>query len=193
MKRSWVVSRQRDLATDAALLTLRLTSGCLLMGHGAQKLFGLFGGPGMKDTARWLRSMGLRPERYWSVIAGSAELGGGLLTALGLLNPVGPLAIMGVMAMASATVHRGKPIWVSHGGAELPVTNSAIMSALILAGPGRFSLDHALGLHLPRWVALPGLAAVGSVVVYGLATRERALTPGAHAVEQPETGVVAPT
>src|SRR6476659_3987801 len=105
-----------------ALLCVRLTIGSLLAGHGAQKLFGWFGGHGLQGTAGWLESIGLRPGKPWAIAAGLSEFGGGLLTMLGFLNPVGSLGVAGAMGMATAKVHWGKPIWVTSGGAELAVT-----------------------------------------------------------------------
>jgi putative oxidoreductase len=156
---------------DIGLLILRASYGGLMAGHGAQKLFGWFGGHGIKGTSSWLESMGLKPGKPWAVLAGASELGGGVLTALGALNPLGTLGTVGAMSMATAKVHWGKPIWVTAGGAELPVLNIAAALALGLIGPGKFSVDRAIGLCLPRRAILvPGLvlAAVGvgaSVVV----------------------------
>ncbi|MGK4005493.1 DoxX family protein [Sorangium sp. So ce1036] len=164
--------RKRSSLADVGLLVLRATAGGLLAGHGAQKLLGWFGGHGFDGTAMWLESMGMRPARVWAALGGLAELGGGLLTSLGFLGPAGPLGILASMGMATAKVHWHKPIWVTSGGAELPVTNMAIATALILTGPGRLSLDEALDLDVPRWLALPGLAAVGVGLGLGLATSQ---------------------
>jgi putative oxidoreductase len=71
------------------------------------------------------------------------------------------------MAMAATTAHKGKPIWVTEGGAELPLTNMAAATALILNGPGKWSLDRALGLSLPRWLAPLGLVAIILIVIHG--------------------------
>lgn len=150
-----------------ALLVLRLTLGGLLMGHGAQKLFGWFGGHGLKGTSQWLHSMGLQPGKFWASLAGFSEFGGGLMTVLGFLNPFGPVAASGAMLMAVSKAHWGKPIWVTAGGAELPVTNLSIITALILAGSGKYSLDHVFGIRLPRWVAIPGIVLAFVSAVYG--------------------------
>ncbi len=160
--------RKRSSLTDVGLLVLRVTTGGLLAGHGAQKLFGWFGGHGLDGTAMWLDSMGMRPGRVWAALAGLSEFGGGVLTALGFLGPAGPLGTLAAMGMATAKVHLHKPIWTTSGGAELPVTNMAIATALIFSGPGRISLDRALGLDVPRWLTLPGLAAVSVGIGLGL-------------------------
>jgi putative oxidoreductase len=149
---------------NLALLTLRVTTGALIAGHGAQKLFGAFGGHGLQGTGQTFDSIGLRPGRWWAPVAGATELGGGLLTLLGLFHPLGPLAIAGAMAVATATAHRGKPIWVTSGGAELPVTNLAIAAFLVLAGPGRYSADAALGTRLSRAVTVGAMLAGAGVL-----------------------------
>lgn len=153
---------------DAALFVLRATLGGFLAGHGAQKLFGAFEGPGMAGTTGWMESMGLTPGKRWAAAASASEFGGGVLMLLGLLNPVGPIASLGAMGMATTKVHWGKPVWVTQGGAELPITNIAIATALSLAGPGKFSLDNALGIHLPRWTVIPGVALAAAGIAYGM-------------------------
>ena len=133
----------------------------------------------MEGTSGWLESAGLRPGRPWAILAGSSEFGGGVLSLLGLLNPLGPLGVIGAMAMATRKAHWGNPIWVTEGGPELPVTNISIATALMLAGPGKYSLDRALGIRLPRWVALLGLVAI-SIAVYFAAEMEPPTQEGAE-------------
>lgn len=163
------LSRTRGSAIEknVALLILRLVCGGFLMGHGSQKLFGWFKGPGIQGTSTWLESLGMRPGRFWAMLAGGSEFGGGLLMALGFLNPLGPLAGFGAMAMATVKAHLGKPIWASKGGAEFPLTNLAITSALMTAGPGKYSVDGLLGSRLPRWLLIPGLLGIAATVAYG--------------------------
>ncbi|MDQ3705454.1 MAG: DoxX family protein [Chloroflexota bacterium] len=166
------------------LLVLRVIFGALMAGHGAQKLFGWFGGHGVKGTAGWLESMGMKPGKPWAIMAGASEFGGGVLTALGFLNPLGPLAATGAMGMAAAKVHGGKPIWVTSGGAELPVTNIAIALALGIAGPGKFSADCALGIKLPRrLVLIPGLALAAGSIAYGVISSNQAMQQAQEAQE----------
>jgi len=153
--------------SNLAALVMRLVLGGLMAGHGAQKLFGSFRGPGLEGTSGFMEMLGLQPGRPWAVLAGLSEFGGGVLTLLGFLNPLGPLGVIGSMAMAATTAHKGKPIWVTEGGAELPLTNMAAATALILNGPGKWSLDRAMGLSLPRWLAPLGLVAVILTVIYG--------------------------
>lgn len=159
---------------DLALLVLRLTLGSLLAGHGAQKLFGAFGGPGMEGVKGMMKAMKLEPPEIWASLAGWSEFGGGVLTALGFLNPFGPASIVGSMGMATTTAHAGKPIWVTAGGAELPVTNMAIVAALMLAGPGKYSLDEALGIKFPRWLHIVALFTTFAGIAYGTMTHRSA-------------------
>ncbi len=150
------------------LLVLRLTVGTLLAGHGAQKLFGWFEGPGWRNTATWAEGMNMRPGEVWGTLAGAGEFGGGTLMALGLLDPIGPVAAIGAMSMATAKAHWGKPIWAAKGGAELAVSYGAAAATILLAGPGKLSLDELLGIRLPRWLAIPGLAVVAGTVYAGV-------------------------
>ncbi len=162
---------------DLGLLSLRLTVGGLMAGHGAQKLFGWFGGYGVQGTGGWLESLGFRPGEQWAKAAGAAEFGSGTLTALGLMHPIGPMTMLGPMTMAITKVHAGKPIWVTEGGAELPVTNIAIAVALMLTGPGRFSLDALFGIRLPWFVVGLAAGATGAGIWMGMKTTQEPAQP----------------
>lgn len=153
---------------DLGLLILRLTVGGLLGGHGSQKLFGWFGGYGIQGTAGFLESMNFKPGHLWAGAAGASEFGGGALTALGFLHPLGPVGTLAAMIVASLTAHGGKPIWSAEGGAELPVTNIAAALALALSGPGRFSLDSLFGIRLPRWFVVTVILVEAALVGVGL-------------------------
>jgi putative oxidoreductase len=151
---------------DLAPLIVRLAQGSLMAGHGAQKLFGSFGGPGLEGTSGFMEMLGMRPGRPWAYLAGLSEFGGGVLTALGLLNPLGPLGVIGAMAMATRKAHWGKPVWVTEGGAELPLLNIAVSTALMIREPDRYSLDRVLGIRLPAWVGPLGLVGIILTVLY---------------------------
>lgn len=135
---------------DIALLVLRAVVGLYLFGHGAQKLFGWFGGPGQAGTAGFMSKLGFRPARLWALNAGLAEAAGGLLLALGLLSPLGSLGVIAAMLVATFSVHLGRGAFGATGGPELPLTNIAVAVAVALAGPGRYSLDSLLGIGLPE-------------------------------------------
>ncbi len=157
---------------DVAFLVLRLVVGLLVAGHGAQKLFGWFKGPGVAGMAGWLGSVGFRPARLWAMLAGWAELGGGLLLALGFLSPLGSLGIAASMLMATVKVHWPK-VWVTENGMELTLTNLAATAAVGIAGPGAYSLDAILGTALPNSVAVGALVAVLLGSIAGLLISRR--------------------
>src|SRR3989440_3678320 len=191
VKRKAVVKKQNEsgVTRDLGLLVLRLAVGGLLAGHGSQKLFGWFEGPGLKGTAGWLESLGLTPGTPWATAASVSEFGGGVLTTLGFLHPLGPLGTMGAMIMATAKAHWGKPIWVTEGGAELPVTNMATALALTLTGPGRFSLDYVLGIRLPRALVIAG--AIVEAIMLAIGIMSRPTPPPAPPVEDQATTTAA--
>jgi putative oxidoreductase len=160
------VRMKTSKVNESAPMIVRVAQGSLMAGHGAQKLFGSFGGPGVEGTSGFMEMLGMRPGRPWAYLAGLSEFGGGVLTALGLFNPLGPLGVIGAMSMATRKAHWGKPIWVTEGGAELPVLNIAISTALMIREPDRYSLDRVLGIRLPRWVGPVGLVGVILTVLY---------------------------
>ena len=143
------------------LLILRLVVGLTVAGHGAQKLFGVWGGPGMNGWTQVVQRLRMRPARPLAWIAALSEFGGGLLLALGLLSPLGSLAIIGAMLVAIATVHLSKGFWVSKGGFEFNLTLIGAAAALAITGPGAFSLDNALRIHLPE----PATLLVGTILL----------------------------
>jgi putative oxidoreductase len=151
---------------DLALLVLRLVVGALFVGHGAQKLFGIWGGHGIAGTAGFFESIGLRPGRVHAPAAGAAELAGGALLMLGLLTPLGSTLVIAVMVAAVLTVHLPNGIWATANGYELNVVYAATAFALAGAGPGAWSLDHALGLDLAGagWA----LGALGAGILGGV-------------------------
>jgi len=134
------------------VLAARLVLGGYMAAHGAQKLFGAFGGRGMGPTVAGFDRLGLRPAPVMARLAALSELGGGVLTAAGAAHPAGPVALAATMAVASAT-HRAKGAFAADGGFELPLTNAAAALALAVAGPGRYSLDGLTGRSLPKPLA----------------------------------------
>lgn len=134
------------MSTSIGLLMLRIALGALLFGHGTQKLFGWFGGYGTKGTAGWFDSIGYRPGRQLAVLAGLAESTAGVLLALGLVTPLGAAIAIGVMT-AAAAVHVPNGVWSANGGFELPGFFAVAAASLGFTGAGRYSIDHALGLH----------------------------------------------
>jgi putative oxidoreductase len=164
-----------DLMRNVTLLGTRLVVGGYLAVHGAQKLFGTFGGPGLEKAGAGFHRIGLRPGKYMAAAAGITELGGGVLTATGIADPAGPLAIMGAMTVA-ATTHRAKGPLASRGGFELPLTNLAAAAALAVVGPGKFRI----GPSLPRPLAVAGTVGAG-LLAAGLVAKMLTAAPAAPA------------
>jgi putative oxidoreductase len=162
---------------ELGLFLLHVVPGLLLMGHGAQKLFGWFGGHGIEGTGGFFESLGMRPGRRSALAAGFNEFGGGLLLALGLLVPLAAILIASTMLVAALTAHRGKGIWATNGGYELPLVYGLIPISLAFHGAGAWSLDNALGwgaeLSGLGWgLGSIGLAVAGALTVVMLARRE---------------------
>jgi putative oxidoreductase len=164
------------MGLDIGLLLLRVVVGLTLAAHGAQKLFGWFGGRGLEGTAQGYERIGYRPGPLMALLAGVGEAGGGVLLALGLLTPLGAAAGIGVMLNAIVSAHLSKGFWNSKGGFEFPLTIATVFAAVAFAGPGRFSLDRAIGWQQTGWIW--GAAAVGAGLLAGLAVlavRDRSL------------------
>ena len=134
------------MLADLGLLGLRLALGLVFLGHGAQKGFGAFGGPGLEGTTGFIGSLGLRPARFWALAAAGGELLAGLLLVLGLFTPLAALLVVATMAVAIAKVHGTKGFFLQNGGYEYNLV--LLISALALAatGPGALSIDGLLGL-----------------------------------------------
>jgi putative oxidoreductase len=132
------------------ILILRLVFGLTLAAHGAQKVFGWWGGPGMKGWTGAMNHMRIRPATPWAWSSALAELLGGLGLALGFLNPLPSFAIAGSMLVAITLVHLPKGFFNTKGGFEFNLAILAAVAAVALIGPGAYSLDSALGIHLPE-------------------------------------------
>src|ERR1700680_2978892 len=157
---------------NLGLLILRVVVGLTVAAHGAQKLFGWWGGPGIAGWTQSVTRLRIRPAAPWAWIAALSEFGGGLLFALGLLSPLGSLGIAGAMLVAIATVHWANGFWNGKGGCEFNLTLLAAVAALALTGPVTYSLDQVLGIHLPEpMTLLVGTAALLIGVGVTLGTR----------------------
>ncbi|MBM7554203.1 DoxX family protein [Thalassobacillus pellis] len=123
------------------LLIIRLFLGLSFAAHGAQKLFGWFGGHGVEGTGGFFESIGIKPGKTMALAAGISEVIGGLLFALGLLTPLAALLIVVPMLVAIAKVHGSNGFWATEGGYEY---NAIIIVAAIgvaLIGAGTYSVD----------------------------------------------------
>lgn len=169
---------------DLGLLLIRVAAGGVLMAHGAQKLFGWFGGKGVEGTAVAMESMGFEPGRENAIAAGLAETGGGALLALGFAAPAAGAAAAGAMSAATA-VHWEAGLFSQRGGFELPALLGSTAIGVGLAGAGRLSLDHATGHALDRaWMFMVSFAGTALVAGTVINRRSAVLAKRAGAAEE---------
>lgn len=172
-------------AHDFGLLSLRLGVGGTLVAHGTQKLFGWFGGPGLRNTGEFFASIGFRPGRVNAAAAGLGEAGGGALLALGLCTPVAGAAVAGTMVVA-ASLHQENGFFAQGDGYEYPALLSLVAASLALGGPGDLSLDAALKHQANRpWIRAVALATVPAATTLMLRRRRAALAATAAAAATP--------
>ncbi|MEU0331835.1 DoxX family membrane protein [Streptomyces sp. NPDC006193] len=158
-------------AADAGLLLIRLTFGLLMAGHGAQKVFGLFGGHGLAATGKGFAALGYHPGRLFAAIGGLSELLGGLGLALGLLTPLAAAALIGVMINAMATVTGAHGLWEADGGVEYSVCIAVVALAVAAIGPGRLAADRFFRWGGGGWKQAAfalGLGGVAAALTLGL-------------------------
>jgi|SRR5215211_2712492 len=175
---------------DLALFALRIVVGGLFAAHGAQKLFGSFGGHGLAGTGQFFEQLGLRPGERHARLAGLGEFGGGLLLVLGLLTPLGAAAIIGVMTVAVLTVHAPKGWQNTDGGYEYNAVLAAVAFALACAGPGAWSIDDAFGLDSGGvgW----GFLALAAGILGGMGALISARGAGRRPAAEPARTVASP-
>jgi putative oxidoreductase len=161
------------ITTDLALAFVRVVVGLVIAAHGAQKVLGVWGGPGLAGWTQGVTRMGMRPPAFWAWVSAFAELAGGIAFALGLLVPVVGAALTIQMGVAIARAHWGKGFWNSKGGIEFPFTLGAIAAINGVADPGIYSLDRALGLPV---IGAGGYAIVLIVGVIAYRVGSRAVT-----------------
>ncbi|WP_088044302.1 DoxX family protein [Bacillus sp. EAC] len=125
---------------DEGLLILRLVLGIILAAHGVQKLFGWFGGYGIKGTGQWLESIGVKPGAFFAFLAGAAELVGGFFVAAGVYTTVGAWLIILVMLVAVLKVHLKNGFWNGSNGFEFNLLIIAAAVSVLLTGPGSYTL-----------------------------------------------------
>lgn len=152
---------QKIVATNDSLaaVALRVPAGIIFVAHGAQKLFGSFGGYGLEGTAGWMASIGLEPGYLMALAAGSAEFFGGLALLLGLLTRPAAVALAFTMLVAIVVVHLPYGLFMSNNGYEFGLSLLAISVALIFTGGGAYSADSILAKRLPQADSKPAPAA----------------------------------
>jgi putative oxidoreductase len=138
------------LKSDAGLaaLALRVPVGIILAAHGAQKLFGWFGGYGLEGTGQWMASIGLEPGYLMALLAGSAEFYGGLALVLGLLTRPAAVVSAFTMLVAIFSVHFEHGLFLTNNGYEYALALFAAVVALTIQGAGSFSVDNAIAKNV---------------------------------------------
>src|SRR3977135_214206 len=149
------------------LLIARLVFGLLMAAHGAQKLFGWFGGHGLSAVSGMFESLGFRPGRLFAAAASAGELGRRVLIAFVFLGPCGPALMLSVMIVAAVSVHWQNGLFATSNGIELPLLYGAAAAALALTGPGAYSLDALLRLS-QLWTPALGWSALALGVISGI-------------------------
>jgi putative oxidoreductase len=129
-------------------LVLRFPIAIIFMAHGAQKLFGLFGGYGLEGTGQWMTSIGLEPGYYMALLAGSAEFFGGLALLVGLLVRPAALMLSITMIVAIFSVHFANGLFMTENGYEFGLALLAASASLMFSGAGKLSLDKLLEKRL---------------------------------------------
>lgn len=165
------------------ILILRLVIGLTLAAHGAQKLFGWFGGPGIKGWAGAMSRMRIRPVTPWAWASALAEFLGGIGLAIGFLTPLPSFAIAGAMLVAIALVHWPKGFFNTKGGFEFNLSILGAVAAVALIGPGPISLDAVLHVRLPEPATLIVMTVL-TLVGVGTAVLTRAPLPAPEAKPQ---------
>lgn len=129
---------------------IRVITGITLAAHGAQKLFGWFGGYGLEGTGQWMGSIGLEPGFLMALLAGSAEFFGGLFLVIGLLTRPAALAAAFTMLVAIVVVHLGNGFFMANNGYEFGLALLAMSASLIFSGAGKYSVDNLLSEKFNR-------------------------------------------
>jgi putative oxidoreductase len=168
-------------------LAARAVIGGLFVGHGTQKLFGWFGGPGLEGTGEMMEALDMKPSRPNAVAAGLSETVGGALLVAGAATPLAAASLMGTMITAIRKVHKPNGPWVAQGGWEYNAVLVAALLALVDAGPGDVSVDAALGYDEwgPGW-ALGGLALGAAASYAAVELGARGKEPGGLSPSGPE-------
>ncbi|MFT7044710.1 MAG: putative oxidoreductase [Candidatus Azotimanducaceae bacterium] len=145
-----IITKITATATGLDTLPLRLGAGAIFAAHGAQKLFGWFGGYGLEGTAGWMASIGLEPGLLMAAMAGGAEFFGGLLLIAGLFVRPAALALAVAMIVAIVMVHLPNGLFMSNNGYEFGLALLVVSVSLVFRGAGSFSADSALQAGLAK-------------------------------------------
>ena len=161
------------LSPDLFVLILRAFVGLLVAGHGAQKVFGAFEGPGLEGFRARVAGMGF-PPRPFAELAAFSEFLGGLALAVGFATPIAAGALAVDMLVAILKVHAPKGLWVTKGGYEYPLTLLVIFALLGLSGPGAYAVDQRLAIVPWSPAVFLVVFVVGAAITIAASRRDRA-------------------
>lgn len=172
-------------SASMGLLIGRTVIGLLMAAHGAQKLFGWFGGYGLNKTGEFFVHLGFQHGQRFAAAASAAEITSGLLIALGLGGPIGPALMISVMLVAAVTVHWEHGLFAANNGIEVPLLYATAAIVFALAGNGRYALDSVLGIAdfwtpTLTWLVL-GAGVLGGIGNLALRHRAAPATETVHA------------
>ncbi len=148
MNKLFALLSQNPSSAQIGNLLLRVPVGLIFAAHGAQKLFGWFGGYGLNATAGWMESIGLTPGLPLALLAGSAEFFGGVMLLLGLFTRPAALALAVTMLVAIFSVHLSNGFFMSNNGYEFALALLATTIALAASGAGKLALDSFISKKL---------------------------------------------
>ena len=180
---------------DLALLLTRAALGGSIAAHGAQKLFGWFGGPGIDAASQMMHGLGFQPGDRYARLASLSEIGAGVLIATGTGGPIGPALLLGVMGTAVGSVHWKNGYWQKDGGFELNTMYALLALLLAVEDHGSLSFDHISGVrrHMRPWMGWLALAAGAGGAAMALS--KRTLPPKMETQQQAasEQGTIEPS
>ena len=154
---------------DVGLFVARIVFGLVMAAHGAQKLFGWFGGYGLTAVTGYFETLGFKPGRPFAFVAAASEVVSGLLVVLGLFGPIGPALMLAVMIVAAVSVHWANGLFATTNGIELPLLYATGAVTLTLTGFGAYSLDALLGFS-SLWTPAIAWGALVVGIVGGVAS-----------------------
>jgi putative oxidoreductase len=167
---------------DFTLLILRLVIGLTFAAHGAQKAFGWWNGPGPEKWRQAVAGMHFQPVWLFTTLSIAAELGGGLLLAIGLLTPLAAMVLTGQSVVLILKVHLPRGFFSTNGGIEFGLALGAASVAILGTGAGTLSVDHVIGFALAEpalWLLLV-VGLVGGAAAYGISLLAPAPQPAAE-------------
>jgi putative oxidoreductase len=181
------MEENKKMFVDIGILLVRVLFGVGIAAHGSQKLFGWFGGYGLKGTGGFLETLGFRPGVMFAAMTGLSEFVGGLLLTVGLVTPLGAAMVLGTMIVAMVSVHLQNGFFAASNGIEMPFLYAAAALGLVFTGAGAYSLDNVLDVTFFSAPYIVGtllvLTIISTGVILGLRTHDQPQTAAAQRVK----------